>query len=137
METIAGFVVALLVVLMGLELGKSSVEKILHPDTVQSGPVVVGILLASILVKLYMFAYNRSYGKKMDSAAMRVTATDSLSDVASTSAVLASVLVSRLTGWNIDGWCGVLVAAAVFWAGCGAAKDTISTLLGGPPTRRW
>ena len=133
METIAGFVVALLVVLMGLELGKSSVEKILHPDTVQSGPVVVGILLASILVKLYMFAYNRSYGKKMDSAAMRVTATDSLSDVASTSAVLASVLVSRLTGWNIDGWCGILVAAAVFWAGCGAAKDTISTLLGGPP----
>ena len=105
METIAGFVVALLVILMGLELGKSSVEKILHPDVIQSGPV----------------------------AAMQVTATDSLSDVASTSAVLASVLVSRLTGWNIDGWCGVLVAAAVLWAGCGAAKDTISALLGGPP----
>lgn len=133
METIAGFVVALLVILMGLELGKSSVEKIMHPAPVQSGALVVGILIASILVKLYMFLYNRSYGRKMDSSAMRVTATDSLSDAASTAVVLASVLVSRLTGWNIDGWCGVLVAVAVLWAGCGAAKDTISALLGGPP----
>lgn len=133
METIAGFVVALLVILMGLELGKSSVEKILHPAPVQSGALVLGILIASILVKLYMFLYNRSYGRRMDSSAMRVTATDSLSDAASTAVVLAALLVNRLTGWNIDGWCGILVAAAVLWAGCGAAKDTISALLGGPP----
>ena len=133
METIAGFVIALLVILMGVELGRTSIEKILHPQPVEAGALAVAILIASIAVKLYMFCYNRAYGRRVDSAAMRVTATDSLSDAGSTAVVLAAMVVGRVWNINIDGWCGVFVAAVVLLAGLSAARDTVGTLLGGAP----
>ena len=92
-----------------------------------------GILLASILVKLYMYLYNRAVGKKIGSAAMEATAMDSLSDCAATAAVLAATLIGHFTSLQIDGWCGIVVAALVLWAGIQAARDTISPLLGQPP----
>lgn len=134
LEYLSGLVVSLLILLMGVELGKSSISKILHPEPVDSGALVVTILCASIAVKLYMFLYNRRLGKKLGSPAMEATALDSLSDSMATSAVLLATLVGRFTNLMIDGWCGLLVTAFILWSGISAAKETLDPLLGMPPT---
>jgi cation diffusion facilitator family transporter len=133
-EYLSGLAVSMLILLMGVELAKSSVGKILHPEAVDSGPLVIVILCVSIAVKLYMFLYNRRIGKKLNSTAMQATAMDSLSDSIATAAVLAATLVGRFTGLFIDGWCGMLVAGFILWSGVNAAKDTLNPLLGTPPT---
>ena len=135
MEYLSGLAVAMFILFMGFELGKSSLSKILHPQSVDSSPLVIAILCVSIAVKLYMAFYNRSIGKKIDSAAMEATAADSLSDSLATSAVLLATLVAHFTGLLIDGWCGLLVAVFILWSGFNAAKDTINPLLGTPPTK--
>lgn len=114
MEYISGLFVSVVILIMGFDLIKTSIEKVLHPEMIESSPVVIGILLASILVKLYMFYYNHSFGKKLDSAAMTATAMDSLSDTISTFLVLAATLISQFTGWILDGWFGILVGAFIF-----------------------
>ena len=134
MEYISGLVVSMLIILMGTELFKSSVESILNPGEVTFSPVSMGILVVSILVKLYMCWYNKSIGKKIDSAAMEATAADSRGDVAATSLVLISGLVGAATNLRIDGWCGLLVAAFIFYGGVRAAMDTMNPLLGQPPS---
>ena len=136
-EYLSGLAVSMLILLMGFELAKSSLDKILHPAPVESGPVVIAILCASIAVKLYMAFYNRQLGKKLNSAAMQATSADSLSDSVATSAVLIATLVGQFTGLMIDGWCGILVAAFILWSGFNAAKDTINPLLGTPPTHEF
>ena len=132
-EYLAGLLVSLLILMVGVELGKGSIEKIIHPEEVTFSLLSVGILAASILVKLWMCLFNRKLGKRIGSAAMEATATDSLSDVVATSAVLAGTLVGGLTGVSIDGWIGVLVAVFILRAGWGAAKDTVDPLLGSAP----
>ena len=134
MEYLSGLVVSMLILLMGVELGKSSLEKILHPEEVDFSPLIVGILCVSIAVKLSMFLYNTLIGKKLGSTAMEATAMDSLSDCVATTAVLAATLVGHFTGLRIDGWCGILVACFILWSGIGAARDTLDPLLGTPPT---
>lgn len=136
-EYLTGLLVSLLILLMGVELIKSSVSKILHPEATECTPVVAGILIVSILVKLYMYLYNRSTGRKIDSAAMMATAADSLSDMLSTSVVLIATLIGKFTGLQIDGWCGLLVGIFILYAGFSAAKDTISPLLGQPPQKEF
>lgn len=133
-EYLSGLVVSVLILLMGLELARSSLDKILHPEPVDFSPLVVVILCVSIAVKLYMAFYNRRLGKKLNSSAMEATSADSLSDSAATTAVLVATLVGHFTGWMIDGWCGILVAAFILWSGFNAAKDTLDPLLGTPPT---
>ncbi len=133
MEYVSGLIVAMLIILMGVELLRTSVEQILHPEAVEFSLVSVGILAVSILVKLYMCAYNRSIGKKIRSASMVATATDSLSDVCATAVVLAATIFSRFSDLPIDGWCGLLVALFILYAGYRAAADTINPLLGQPP----
>ena len=118
---------------MGVELGKSSLEKILHPEDVTFNPLVLVILLVSVAVKGYMFLYNRAIGKKIHSAAMAATATDSLSDAMSTVAVLIATLVGHFTGLHIDGWVGLLVALFILFSAYKAAQDTLSPLLGQKP----
>src|SRR5699024_9784020 len=137
MEYVSGLAVAVLILLMGVELGKTSVDKIFHPEPVDSGALIFAILCASILVKLYMFFYNRRPGKKLGSPAMEATALDSLSDSAATAAVLLATLVGHFTGVKIDGWCGVLVALFILWSGINAVKDTLDPLLGTPPTHEF
>lgn len=132
-EYISGLIVSFLIVIMGVELLKSSVDKILHPAPVDGGTLVIAILVASICVKIYMYLYNRGIGRKIDSAAMKATAMDSLSDTVATATVLAATLIGQFTGLMIDGWCGILVAAFILYSGINAAKDTISPLLGQPP----
>lgn len=133
MEYISGLAVAGLILLMGVELGKSSLKKILSPEEIVSSPLVLAILAVSVAVKLYMFYYNRSIGRKIKSAAMSATATDSLSDAVSTTAVLIATLVGQLTGLNIDGWVGLLVALFILFSAYKAAKETLSPLLGQTP----
>ena len=132
-EYLAGLLVSLLILMVGVELGKTSIEKIFHPEQVDFSLVTVVILIASILVKLWMCLFNRNLGRRIGSAAMEATATDSLSDVVATSAVLAGTLVGEFTGVSIDGWVGVVVAIFILRAGWGAAKDTVDPLLGSAP----
>lgn len=136
-EYLAGLIVSGIILLMAAELIKSSVNKILHPEELTYNPIVVGILVASILVKLYMHLYNKDIAGKIDSAAMMATATDSLSDTIATAAVLIATLVDHFTGLHIDGWCGIVVGLFICYAGISAAKDTIDPLLGQPPEKEF
>lgn len=132
-EYISGLLVSMLIIYMAVELLKSSVDAILHPGEISFEPMVLIILIVSILVKFYMFLYNRKIGKKIHSEAMLATSMDSLSDMGATAVVLISMLVSYYTRVQIDGICGVLVALLIFYAGINSAKETINPLLGQPP----
>lgn len=132
-EYISGLAVSAAIILMGVELAKSSVSKIISPSPVDMSMMSIAILAVSVCVKLYMCSYNRFVGKQIDSAAMKATAIDSLSDAVATSVVLLAMLVLKFTGLNVDGWCGAMVALFILYAGYSAAKDTLSPLLGQPP----
>lgn len=134
-EYLSGFGVSMVVLLMGFELLKTSIEKIAAPEPVEAGLLPVTILIVSIAVKLYMAFYNRAIGKRIGSDAMMATALDSLSDSAATAAVLISMIIQVTTGLPVDGWCGCLVACFVLWAGYQAARDTLNPLLGEPPSK--
>lgn len=132
-EYLSGLAVSAAILLVGVELGKTSLNKIFHPEAVSFSIISVVILSCSIAVKLWMSVFNRALSKRIGSAAMAATAADSLSDVTATSAVLLGVLVGHFTGLTIDGWVGVLVAVFILRSGWGAAKDTLDPLLGKSP----
>ncbi len=132
-EYLSGLAVAAAILIMAFELLKSSVEKLLHPEETAFHPLVVLCLLLSILVKGYMYLYNRSISRKIHSEAMLATAKDSLSDMVATSAVLLTTLLSHYAHIELDGWCGILVGIFIFTTGLSAAKDTINPLLGEAP----
>ena len=132
-EYISGLIVAGLILLMGVELAKSSFDKILHPEEVTFSALAVVILAVSVAVKLYMWFYNRRIGGKLRSAAMEATAMDSLSDAAATFAVLLATLVGKWTGLAVDGYVGLLVALFILFSAYKAAKETLSPLLGQAP----
>ena len=132
-EYLTGLLVAAAILLVGVELARTSLEKILQPEAVDFSWLSVGILCASILVKLWMSAFNRRLSRRIGSAAMAATAADSLSDVVGTSAVLLGTLAGHFFSLRIDGWVGILVAAFILRAGWEAAKDTLDPLLGQSP----
>ena len=132
-EYISGLVVAGLILLMGVELAKSSFDKILHPEEVTFSALALAILAVSVAVKLYMWFYNRRIGGKLRSAAMEATAMDSLSDAAATFAVLLATLIGKWTGLAVDGYVGLLVALFILFSAYKAAKETLSPLLGQAP----
>lgn len=132
-EYLAGLGLSVVIILVGVELGRSSFLKILHPEPVSVGLLPAGILLMSILVKLYMAAYNRGIGRKINSSAMLAAAADSMSDSVATAVVLLSMGVYHFFHVNIDGFAGLAVAVFIFIAGIGAARDTLSPLLGKAP----
>ena len=132
-EYISGLIVAGLILLMGVELAKSSFDKILHPEEVTFSALAVVILAVSVAVKLYMWFYNRRIGGKLRSAAMEATAMDSLSDAAATFAVLLATLIGKWTGLAVDGYVGLVVALFILLSACKAAKETLSPLLGQAP----
>ena len=137
MEYLSGLAVSALILLMGVELAKSSFQKILHPEAVEFSAVAVVILLASIAVKLYMSIYNRGIGKKINSSAMVATDIDSLSDTISTAAVLVAMVVGKFSGLMIDGWVGMLVALFILYSACRAAMETVGPLLGQAPEEKF
>ena len=132
MEYLAGLVVSMAILLMGFELGKSSVEKLLHPEELDFSWLAVVILAASVAVKVWMYFFNRTLAQKIGSETMAATAADSLSDSAATSVVLLATLVGHFFHWKIDGFAGLLVAVFILKTGWEAAKDTLDPLLGRP-----
>ncbi len=132
-EYISGLMVALLILLMGIETLKGAVDKILHPAPVIFSPALVAVLVASVLVKLWLSRFNRKLGKTINSAALEATATDSRNDAISTAAVLFAAIVQALTQVKLDGYVGLAVALLILWSGVGVAKDTLDLLLGTGP----
>lgn len=132
-EYLSGLIVSMLIILMGFELFTGSIDKIIHPEMPEISAVVFIVLGISVLVKLYMFAYNRIYGKKYNSGAMLATSADSVSDAISSGVVFVSMIITYFTHVNIDAWCGLAVSAFVLYAGIKSAIETISPLLGQPP----
>lgn len=132
-EYVSGLVVSAAILLMAYELLRDSIVKILNPEETEFSALIVVILAVSILVKLYMYYYNSSVAKKIDSAAMKATATDSLSDTCATAVVLVATVVGHFTGLAIDGYCGALVGLFILYAGIRSAKETLDPLLGQAP----
>ncbi len=136
-EYLSGLFVSLLIILMAVELIKTSFDKIIHPTETTISPLVIVILVASILVKLYMSVYNKTIGNKIDSAALLATAADSRGDMLATLLVLVSSCISYFFGIQIDGYCGLLVGLFILYAGFNAAKDTVDPLLGKAPDKEY
>ena len=132
-EYVAGLIVSFIIVLMGVELAKTSLDKIFHPEEISFSWITPAVLGISILVKLWMCFFNRKMGDKLDSAVLRATAMDSLSDVAATSAVLAGFVIGYWARVNLDGYLGVLVALFILYTGVSTAKGTLDLLLGEAP----
>ena len=137
MEYISGLLVSVAILVMGFELIGSSIGKLRSPEPIESSALVFGILIASILVKLYMFFYNHSLSKKIESAAMKATSVDSLSDTVATTLVLIATLISKYTGLLLDGWFGILVGLFILYTGGSTLKETIDLLLGRPPKQEF
>ena len=134
LEYVSGLIVAMAIILMGFELGITSVKKIFNPTEIDFSVLIIVILAVSITVKLSMFFDGLHLAKKLDSPAIKATATDSISDVVATSVVLVSTIISRFTDFNADAWGGCAVALFILYSGYNAAKDTVSPLLGQKPS---
>lgn len=133
-EYIAGMAVSAVIVVVGIELAKSSIDGIINPTQTQFSIISLAVLIFSALVKLWMFFFCRTISQKINSPALASTAKDSLSDVAATSAVLIGALVSLFAGVNIDGWLGIIVSIFIIFTGIGALRDTLNPLLGTSPS---
>lgn len=133
-EYLAGLAVSVMILVIGVELARSSIGKILSPTAVEFSLVTVAVLLLSIGVKLWMAAFNKKVGRRIGSATLEATAMDSRNDVISTAAVLAASVVSGLTGLELDGWMGLGVALFILWSGVGILKETVDPLLGEAPS---
>ena len=133
-EYIAGLAVAVLVLVVGIELGKSGVARILNPAPVEFGPAIFLILAASIALKLWMGGFNRNVGKRINSSALKAVSVDSRNDAITTGAVLVSAMVSRFTGLRLDGWAALGVALFIIYNGISLVRETLDPLLGMPPS---
>ncbi len=134
-EYLAGLVVSVTILGIGFSLLKESAVKAFHPTAVAFSWLSVGMLAASILVKLWMSGFNRIVGQTIGSETLMATAADSRNDVLTTGAVLISTVVCSLTGWaRLDGLMGLAVAGFILWSGWGLVMDTLSPLLGESPS---
>ncbi len=133
MEYMSGLIISFIIMLVGFELLKSSAEKIIHPVTLNISIITLIVLIFSILLKFWMFLFNRKLGKTINSNALIATAFDSLSDVVSTSAVLLSVIINVVFSLNIDGFISAAVSLFIIYSGIKSFKETINPLLGMPP----
>lgn len=137
-EYISGLLVSVIIIVVGVELMTSSISKIINPEPIGENWVLSAIILgASILVKLYMFFYNRTVGKQINSAGMKATAMDCISDSIATAVVLLSLVIGVYFDIMIDGWCGVLVSLFILFAGFKSAMETLKLLLGAPPEKEF
>ncbi len=133
MEYISGFIISVLILIVGFELGKSSLEKIIKPEEIKFNLLAVIILLFSLMFKVYMFLYNRKYGNKIDSASLLAVGRDSLNDCITTSVVLFCYIIFYFFKINIDSYCGLALAVFILISGIKTAKETIDPLLGQAP----
>lgn len=129
-EYIAALIVAFLVMQVGFQFFKDSIAKVREPEEIQFQFIAVLILGASVLVKVWLGIFNKTLGGRIDSKVMKATAADALGDVVITLTTIGSILFFKFTGWNIDGFVGIIVSFMVMWAGIGIAKDTLEPLIG-------
>lgn len=134
LEYISGLIISFLVLLMGFELLKKSIGAIKNPAPVEGGLIPVVVMIFAILIKFYMFCYNRAISKKINSVAMNAASKDSLADTISNLIVIFSIVASRFTTLPIDGICGILVAILIMKTGYESAVETIEPLLGAAPS---
>ncbi len=132
-EYLAGLIVSAIIVVMGGNLVIESFGRILHPEETEFSAAVVIVLVLSVLVKIYMFLYNRKIGKRIDSQPLLATSVDSLSDTLATFTVLVCLLISHFFDLNLDGFAGVIVGVFILFVGAKSAKETVSPLLGNAP----
>ncbi|MBQ8539521.1 MAG: cation transporter [Ruminococcus sp.] len=132
-EYLSGLGISVAIIVVAFELFTSSIDKIFNPQAVDTSIVAMLILVVSIGIKMYMFFYNNSIGKKINSAGMKATAMDCVTDSVATFVVLLSMIFTRFTGINIDGYCGILVSLFIMYAGINSAKETLAPLLGTKP----
>lgn len=134
-EWLMGLFAAVVVLFMGFEMMKSSINAIAQPQPIEVSWLVLSILMISIAAKLYMFFYNRTVGEKINSITMKAKAYDCIGDIAATTAVLISTIIIALTGLQIDGWCGIIVSAFILYAGFQALNETVSPIIGNAPDK--
>lgn len=132
-EYLSGLAVAALILVIGVELVRSSFGKIIAPEPVECSVAVVVVLVLSIAVKLWMTAFNKRLGRRISSGTLLATAADSRNDVIATAAVLACTLISASTGFDLDGWAGLAVGGFIIFSGIDLMRDTIDPLLGKAP----
>ena len=132
-EYISGMIVSVLIVVVGIELIKSSADKIMHPSPLEFSWSIIVVLLLAIAIKIWQALFNINIGKRINSLTLTATGTDSRNDVIATTVVLISIIVGKLTGLQIDGYMGCLVALFIIWSGIGLVKETMSPLLGEAP----
>ncbi len=133
-EYLASLAVAVLILVVGVELLKSSVAKIFHPSPLRFNPILIGILVASLLVKIWLFYGNRFMGRRIQSNVLLATSKDCLNDVLATGVIIVATVVGHFTGWPLDGYLGAAVALLILWGGIGIIRDVIDDLLGKPPS---
>lgn len=136
MEYVSGLVISFIIMMMGFELAKASIDSIISPSEDEFSPIAFGILLASLCIKLWMALFNRKLGRLIDSSAMKAAAADSLSDCISTGVVAAAMLVRLFFGITLDGYAGIIVAIFIFCTGIGTFKESLTPLLGTVPEKQ-
>lgn len=129
-EYIAALIVSFLVIEVGFSFFKTSIEKIQHPEAIAFNIISVGILTSSICVKLWLGLFNRRLGNKINSSVMKATAADAFGDVLTTTATILSILICHFSGFNVDGFMGLIVSLLVMWSGINIARDTLAPLIG-------
>lgn len=134
-EYLSGLAVAVLVLVVGIELGKDSIRELVSPTPIHFGLWGFFVLAAAVVLKLWLFFFYRSMGEAIDSTALKAAATDSLGDVLATAAVFLSAVVSQFTPYNLDGWAGLGVAVVIVYHGVKLIKETLDPLLGTPPSK--
>ena len=137
MEYMSGFVVAAIIIVVGVELLKSSIDGIIHPAEVEFNLIVLTILVVSILIKLWMFLFNRKLAKEIASGAIAATAQDSINDSIATTAVLVCAVISRFTELNLDSYMGLAVSLFIIYSGIKFAVEMLNPLLGEPPSQEF
>ena len=135
MEYVSGLIVSFIILLVGLQLVQSSANKIIHPEPAEFSLILIVVLSITILIKLWQFMFYRKIGRIIKSETLFATSADSRNDIFATSAVLAASVISRLTGFNLDGYIGLVVALLIIITGINLTRDTISPLLGTAPTK--
>lgn len=133
MEYIAALIIAFFILIVGFELGRESVMKIIAPEPVEFSVAMIAVLVGSILVKLWMSRFTANIGRRINSSTMSAATSDSIADVISTGAILLSSVIGYFKGVNIDGYIGVVVAGFVLYSGASILRDTISPLMGEAP----
>ena len=135
MEYVSGIIISFIIMMMGFELGKSSVEKIFSPEKSEFIILAVSVLGASLLVKLWMALFNKKLGRKIDSATMKAAAADSLSDCISTSVVIICMFIQLFSGFELDAYAGIVVALFILYTGFSTFKESLTPLLGTKPKK--